>query len=269
MVRKDKTEGVIEEDIMSVVRIHNNMNESTWQQILEWEKLHPVAEADREPKLLRFLGRPDELSPKARLKILFGHAEPFDRHDWIVDRGGEEVRYIIDYYHDEAGAKDDQTPHNLRDFHAIKSIKTDVRPALDSVGSVVDRLVKMPYHQLTGTTQFKDLPFFPEKKTVAAEALQIEKIKQTWQTIRNDCEPEKDKLMTCKSEKECENASISLQRCTARVVCPNIVADFDRSLQAQPFDADKADRIYTSMVKCLELFEIDSKKAFQQANKKL
>jgi cytochrome c heme-lyase len=23
---------------------------------------------------------------------------PFDRHDWIVDRCGKDVRYIIDYY---------------------------------------------------------------------------------------------------------------------------------------------------------------------------
>lgn len=23
---------------------------------------------------------------------------PFDRHDWIVDRNGQDVRYIIDYY---------------------------------------------------------------------------------------------------------------------------------------------------------------------------
>jgi cytochrome c heme-lyase len=244
------------------------MNEATWQQVLEWEKLHPVEGQGREPKLLRFLGRPDELSPKARLKALFGHTEPFDRHDWIVDRGGEEVRYVIDYYHDEAGAPQDKTPQTMRDFHAIKSIKTDVRPALDSVGSVVDRVFKMPFYQLSGKTEYRDLPFFPEKKTVAAEVMQIEKIKQTWQTIRNECEQEKDKLMTCQSEKDCENASISLQRCTAGVVCPKIAADFDRSIQAQPFDAEKTDRVYTSMVKCLELFEIDSKKAFQQVNKK-
>ena len=25
--------------------------------------------------------------------------EPFDRHDWFVDRDGCEVRYVIDYYY--------------------------------------------------------------------------------------------------------------------------------------------------------------------------
>lgn len=26
---------------------------------------------------------------------------PFDRHDWYVDRCGEEVRYVIDFYFDD------------------------------------------------------------------------------------------------------------------------------------------------------------------------
>ena len=51
-----------------------------------------VTEEGKEPKLLHFLGRPHDLSPKARLKILLGHPAPFDRHDWVVDRGGTEVR---------------------------------------------------------------------------------------------------------------------------------------------------------------------------------
>ena len=28
----------------------------------------------------------------------FRYELPFDRHDWIVDRCGKDVRYIIDYY---------------------------------------------------------------------------------------------------------------------------------------------------------------------------
>lgn len=37
-------------------------------------------------------GRPQEFSPKARLLNLLGYRLPFDRHDWVVDRCGEEVR---------------------------------------------------------------------------------------------------------------------------------------------------------------------------------
>ncbi|KAG0725882.1 Cytochrome c-type heme lyase [Chionoecetes opilio] len=55
---------------------------------------------------------------------------PFDRHDWIVDRCGKEVRYIIDYY--DGGSVD---PENHR-FAML-----DVRPAMDSFENVWDRMV--------------------------------------------------------------------------------------------------------------------------------
>ena len=82
LVRKDKTDGADEEDMESVIAIHNNMNENTWTQIMAWENFHPTEGAGREPKLLRFAGKPADLSPKARLKVAFGHSAPFDRHDW-------------------------------------------------------------------------------------------------------------------------------------------------------------------------------------------
>ena len=50
------------------------MNEMTWQQVLRWESLH--RENPQGPRLIRFLGRPDELSPRARFKSLFGGALP-------------------------------------------------------------------------------------------------------------------------------------------------------------------------------------------------
>lgn len=53
---------------------------------------------------------------------------PFDRHDWIVDRSGHEVRYVIDYY--DGGGADD----NNKTF-----VRLDVRPAFDSWGAVKDR----------------------------------------------------------------------------------------------------------------------------------
>ena len=49
-----------------------------------------------------------------------GGLRPFDRHDWTVDRGGEKIRYIIDFY-----AK----PTHSDPAH----VHLDVRPALDSI----------------------------------------------------------------------------------------------------------------------------------------
>jgi hypothetical protein len=55
---------------------------------------------------------------------------PFDRHDWIVKRPetGEEVRYVIDYY--EAPPLPDGSP----------VFSLDVRPALDNLSSVKERI---------------------------------------------------------------------------------------------------------------------------------
>lgn len=50
---------------------------------------------------------------------------PFDRHDWIVNRNGQEVRYVIDFYRGrESGSR--------------IGIHLDVRPALDSFTAAVD-----------------------------------------------------------------------------------------------------------------------------------
>ena len=58
-----------------------------------------------------------------------GYKLPFDRHDWVVDRCGTHVRYIIDFY----GGNAEQT-------EAPAAMHLDVRPALDSFGACVDRV---------------------------------------------------------------------------------------------------------------------------------
>ena len=84
LVRKGKAEGATEHDMDDVVAIHNNMNENTWRLVMEWEKLHQeeggggakkkeeAREIEASSRLSRFLGRPDDLSPKAWVKSLFG-----------------------------------------------------------------------------------------------------------------------------------------------------------------------------------------------------
>jgi cytochrome c heme-lyase len=52
---------------------------------------------------------------------------PFDRHDWVVDRCGQDHRYIIDYYA-EPTSEDD-----------VPNIFLDVRPALTFSGAL-DRM---------------------------------------------------------------------------------------------------------------------------------
>ncbi|KAI7844035.1 hypothetical protein COHA_002375 [Chlorella ohadii] len=113
-----------EDDMAAVVAIHN----AAWREIQRWEEVKGVACQCGGPRLVKFRGRPQEFSPKARLLNLLGYRLPFDRHDWVVDRCGEEVRYVIDFYN--AAPREDMPV----------AMHLDVRPALDSFGALWDRL---------------------------------------------------------------------------------------------------------------------------------
>lgn len=259
LVRKGKAEGSNEKDMDVVVAIHNNMNENTWRQVLAWEELHPTSEPGREPKLLRFQGKPNDLSPKARLKLLFGHPAPFDRHDWIIDRGGKEVRYVIDYYHDESQVNADKTP-KLTDINSVKSIHVDVRPALDSIDSVYDRILRMPLHLVTHpNSDYKPPSFFPSSQMKQAEISKVDDLNKKWADIQKNCESYKIKLSECASDEECGAAAIALQRCTASVVCPDYVKEFDYWMKFQPTNEPKIEEAFSNMSDCLENFAIECK----------
>jgi len=113
------------EDMVQVVSIHNTVNEKCWNRILEFESLHKNECVN--PKLLKFQGKPKELSPKAKFYNYLGYTLPFDRHDWVVDRCGKEVHYILDFY------------QGKKPKEGITSIYLDIRPKL-SLGGAVDRL---------------------------------------------------------------------------------------------------------------------------------
>lgn len=117
-----------EDDMAAVVAIHNTVNERAWREIMHWERLAGGAQACGGPKLLKLRGRPKDYSPKARLLNLLGYKLPFDRHDWVVDRCGEEVRYVIDFYN---AAPEENMP---------VAMHLDVRPALDSPSALWQRL---------------------------------------------------------------------------------------------------------------------------------
>ncbi|KAI8646758.1 cytochrome c/c1 heme-lyase [Parasitella parasitica] len=114
-----------EEEIETMVDIHNFLNEEAWQEVLQWEsKYNDCAE---DPYLSKFQGRPRELTPKARWHSFFGSPKPFDRHDWYISRCGQSRRYVIDYY---------EAPEEIP---GVPVFNLDVRPALDDVESVMVR----------------------------------------------------------------------------------------------------------------------------------
>jgi cytochrome c heme-lyase len=196
------------QDIESVVAIHNNMNEKTWYKILQWESIvHNKPIDEIQPKLLKFQGRPMDLSPKAAIKYyLFGHPLPYDRHDWIVERnnGTSQQRYVIDYYYDASLGREDPESA-IPDLHDRKtgspSLLVDVRPALDSVTALYQRAFIMPYAQYMKSSastadgnlraddprqeKYEYLPLWPSStmKSQLNESIQV------WQEIRKNSYP--------------------------------------------------------------------------------
>jgi cytochrome c heme-lyase len=74
------------------------------------------------PRLHSFLGLSTTMSPKARFNTLLGYTAPFDRHDWVVDRCGTRVEYVIDFY----AGRDDGKGNGKLNFYL------DVRPKLNT-----------------------------------------------------------------------------------------------------------------------------------------
>ncbi|XP_070504464.1 holocytochrome c-type synthase [Chironomus tepperi] len=129
MLRKGwkwQKEDLSPKDMDDIIKIHNANNEQAWQEVLKWEALH--ARECGNPKLKSFGGKAKDFSPRAKIRNWMGYELPFDRHDWIVDRCGKDVRYVIDYY--DGGMVDEK----------YKFALLDVRPAMDSFDNVWDRM---------------------------------------------------------------------------------------------------------------------------------
>jgi len=134
-----KSYSPVASDMSSIIPIHNAVNERTWHEILRWERGRGAA-ACGGPKLVSFEGDASKLSPRAWwLSSVWGYQRPFDRHDWVVDRCGKRVDYIIDFYEGKgngAGAREGKQAGPGPSFYL------DVRPKLNSVEGVKMRMQK-------------------------------------------------------------------------------------------------------------------------------
>jgi cytochrome c heme-lyase len=112
----------------SVVPIHNAVNERAWSEIKKWEAGWG-SERCGGPKLVSFAGDSKKLTPRARWNGILGYTEPFDRHDWVVDRCGTRVEYVIDFYKGRGGG-------------GPLSFYLDVRPKLNTWEGVKMRVAR-------------------------------------------------------------------------------------------------------------------------------
>ncbi|CRG92749.1 cytochrome c heme-lyase [Talaromyces islandicus] len=166
MLRKGYTD-TPQDAVESMVAVHNFLNEGAWTEIVEWEQIFSkglksgwekcrygnenlsvelarqrLTSDEEQPSLIRFQGRPRDLSPKARIlqalgwvyPAKYGTEPPFDRHDWYVSRqtpsGEKQVRYVIDYY---SGPPE---PTGEPVFFL------DIRPAVDTPTAAIERLMR-------------------------------------------------------------------------------------------------------------------------------
>ncbi|KKY14560.1 putative cytochrome c1 heme lyase [Diplodia seriata] len=117
------------EDMRSIVPIHNAVNERAWKEIKEWEEGRG-SESCGGPKLVAFSGNSQKLTPRARFNSIIGYQTPFDRHDWVIDRCGTTVEYVIDFY---SGRNEGKSGKSLNFY-------LDVRPKLNSWEGVKTRV---------------------------------------------------------------------------------------------------------------------------------
>jgi len=252
--RKGKGEGVQEETMPAVIAIHNNMNENTWLEVLKWEALRK--DECEAPKLLRFMGRPDELTLKARLKYSLGlKPKPFDRHDWTVDRCGRHVRYLIDYYDVAQHRGDDRVPSSLHEADAVPSIQVDVRPAIwtdavPSTGAAVDQL-RMLWRQLRRDPDADGPPSPPPDAGTARARAEADSLARASpartpppaprnsmaETVRERCAEQMATLSACNDERECAAAHIGLTACIAQQVCRDEFRAFEACTGGAPEEA--------------------------------
>ncbi|PHH91780.1 hypothetical protein CDD83_10348 [Cordyceps sp. RAO-2017] len=117
-------------DMKTVVPIHNAVNERAWEQIRQWEAPYLEHSQCGGPKLASFANKNDRMTPTARLNTILGYTAPFDRHDWVIDRCGTRVDYVIDFYAGRARGKPGP------------SFYLDVRPKLNTWEGVKMRAMR-------------------------------------------------------------------------------------------------------------------------------
>ena len=267
--RKGKGDGVDAHSMGAVVAIHNNMNERAWKRVLEWESAHDATCA-LPRRLVRFLGRPDDLSPKAAANYYLGRKpRPFDRHDWTVDRCGKEVRYIIDYY-DVASARERDRVPTLQEEDAVPSIEVDARPALDSSTAAFDRLRAM-IGALPSEASAPAAPAAVAADTAIGsaavasagsgvplrESAPLASSSSTTTTaaaVREACAAHMAELQACTDDASCTRAHMGLIMCMAQQVCAG-EADAFTSLRGRTSDeatAQLASERYHAVERCVE-----------------
>lgn len=117
-----------EDDMKTVVPLHNMVNEIAWKYVLQWE--NNQGDLNSSIELTSFKGDAKKLTPRAMINhYIFGRDLPFDRHDWTVSRDGKPIDYVIDFYTTKVQKEGEEPKFYM-----------DVRPKLNSIEGARMRL---------------------------------------------------------------------------------------------------------------------------------
>lgn len=120
-----------------IIPIHNAVNERAWSLIRSWEG--KTSDHCGGPKLASFSGKGAGAStPRAKWNTwVMGKLEPFDRHDWVIERcDGQTVDYVIDFYQGKGAGNGNPNDKNVNFF-------LDVRPKINSFEGIRMRAERM------------------------------------------------------------------------------------------------------------------------------
>lgn len=213
-----------------------------------------------------------------------------------MDRNGREVRYVIDYYFNpnyeapkapEAGAADGALPEAPKSYVGVPAdalrtpkytgnITVDVRPAVDDVGSFIDRLRRFPERAVEawGRPRFVAEGIDPSKAPAEAAALSMLHSSNTLQPsgegegakpssskpaadpeaarVQARCKPHLDALASATTEAGRQQAHVALTYCMATSYCPPQAGAFMKVLEAGDAAGEGAEeRAFADMSKCV------------------
>jgi hypothetical protein len=247
------------------------------------------------------MGNPYKLSPKAQLKRALGFGLPFDRHDWYVDRGGSKRHYVIDYYFNPDGEALAPAPAAAAAAASIaaagalatpaalppppaappgsagfdpdasarftRQIYVDVRPAVEDLSSLADRLRMFPSRLAAAlrrprfTAEGLDPAGAPKDGGAAAAEPAYSSDRHSdapaaagraapavaagaagaagagaetdplWQQIDAKCAPLLEALKASRSEEERRSRSLAFNYAMGRILCPAEAAAYMAELE--------------------------------------
>ncbi len=191
------------------------------------------------------------------------------------------MHYIIDYYYNPNGPATAAAADEAGAPKLTTSIHVDVRPAVESLGSVMDRLRRFPARALAalrrprfvaegidpskapaeeGPKHGEDAgaaAAAPPAAAAAVAAAAPSPAAKKWAAVDAKCKPLLERLQAAGDDGERRSAQVALNYCMGRELCPEEAGGFMRELEANKAlgkegeAGGREEEAFQAMTKCL------------------